>query len=167
MFVFTRKVRRVSAWTDQWSDGALALSEIYDHWVEKAGRLTVWKCADSVDEDAIVAIAAEIVGACETQTHFRVDAAWLDDRGLSPVHSPDRAASSHRRARDLHHDLVGLDESACRKLCLALWENYSTIHVRFPKKEVKARVRRELAQFDNDEVRDRLADEVGPMPEQT
>ena len=160
MFVFMRKIRRISAWTDQWADGTLALSEVFDTWVQKGGRLTVWKCSNAVDEDAIVAIAAGITSARERQVHFRVSPDWLTRHGHTPVHSPDRTPPSHSRAAELHHDICGLNESSCRLLCAHLRADFDTIHVHFPKSEVRSRVRRQLPNFLDQAVKSRLEAEV-------
>ena len=165
-FLFMRKVFRKTPWvSDTWGaeEQADTLGQLWDRHVKEHGRLSIWRAETDDDMSVILAITAEAAvdsGARCTQHHFQVPEEWLVKLDFIPQHTPQGTGSSHARASELHYDLVGMNESRCRRLRDALREDFSNRHCTYAKAEVRRRVKGQIEFFNNDTTRARLSADV-------
>jgi hypothetical protein len=123
---FVRRVRR-GLWEQEPFDVDNVLADFYDESVRGGRGLSLWRVTTASDEDAVTAILAIGDKAPSRGPIHVIDipAALLDEEGLAPHPTPGGTSNSHARAPELHHDVSGLDEQACRRLCAALGQNRS------------------------------------------
>lgn len=120
---FVRRVRR-GLWEQEPFDVENVLADFYDESVRAGTGLSLWRVASADDEHAATAILAIGDKAPSKGPVHVIDipAALLAAERLEPQATPAGTSNSHKRARELHHDVAGLDEQACRRLCAALGE---------------------------------------------
>ena len=124
---FVRRIRR-GLWEQEPFDVDNVLADVYDEHVRAGAGLSLWRVASAADEEAVMAILAIADRAPSKGPINVVDIPedLLARIGLFPQQTPLGTSNSHRRAPELHHDVLGLDEQACRRLCAALGEIRTT-----------------------------------------
>lgn len=120
---FVRRVRR-GLWEQEPFEVDNVLDDFYDESVRSGTGLSLWRVMSADDEDAATAILAIGDKAPSKGPVHVIDipTELLAEEGIEPQPTPAGTSNSHRRAPELHHDVVGLDERACRSLCAALGE---------------------------------------------
>ncbi len=119
--LYFRRVKR-SPWEQRPFVVDDVLPYISDDSVRAGKGLSLWRVGDDADKVAVAAILAvgDKVPSNGPVHVLAIPAEILAEFGMIPVNTPDGTRSSHNRAKDLHHDVFGLDEQAARRLCARL-----------------------------------------------
>jgi hypothetical protein len=124
--VYFRRVKR-AAWEQDPFVVDDVLPHLYDASVREGNGLSLWLVEGPTDEAAVIAILAlgDRIPSNGPLHVLAIPSDLLGELGMRPEHTPDGTASSHTRAKELHHDLFGLDEASARQLCARIGEDPS------------------------------------------